>query len=93
MLEVGNHSREVDETTLAILTNKDLTAIDQVPLGIQGFRIYENPFFEIWLKPLQNGSKAIRFFNRGMQLIQYNIDWEKLLCLIRDYSVNEVWKI
>ena len=91
-LIAGNDLRTMDETTLSILSNKEMIAIDQDPLGIQGFRIYENPFFEIWLKPLQDGSKAVCFFNRGTNNVEYKINWKELLALTNDYQVLNVWE-
>ena len=90
-LIAGNDLRNMDEETLSILTNKEMIAIDQDPLGIQGFRIYDNPFFEIWLKPLKDGSKAVCFFNRGDEIVQYSINWKKLLNLSQDYQVRNIW--
>ncbi len=91
-LIAGNDLRTMDETTLSILSKKEMIAIDQDPLGIQGFRIYENPFFEIWLKPLQDGSKAVCFFNRGTNNVEYKINWKELLALTNDYQVLNVWE-
>lgn len=90
-LIAGNDLRLMGDTTLSILTNPTMIAIDQDPLGIQGFRIYEDPYFEIWLKPLQDGSKAVCFLNRGDEAIQYTIDWKELLELTSDYRVLNVW--
>lgn len=90
-LIAGNDLRDMDETTLAILTKKEMLQIDQDPLGIQGFRIYENPFFEIWLKPLMDGSKAVCFFNRGEDIVEYKINWKELLKITQDYRVYDIW--
>lgn len=89
-LMAGNDLRNMDEKTLRILSHKGLIAINQDPLGIQAFRIYQDPYFEIWLKPLQNGSKAISFFNRGDDLILYNIRWNELLKLDKEYYITDV---
>lgn len=90
-LMAGNDLRSMDETTLDILTNKEMIAIDQDPLGIQGFRIYKDPDFEIWLKPLQDGSKAVCFFNRGDNELEYTINWNELLQLDKIFEVFDIW--
>jgi alpha-galactosidase len=50
--------------TSAILTNKEVIAIDQDPLGKQGDRVSAVGPVEIWAKPLKGGDKAIGLFNR-----------------------------
>ena len=50
--------------TAAILTNHEVIAIDQDPLGKQGDRVSEVGPVEIWAKPLKGGDKAVGLFNR-----------------------------
>jgi len=90
-LIAGNDLRSMDEEVLKILTNKDMLVINQDPLGVQGFRIYEDPSFEIWIKPLINGGKAFCFFNRGNEIIDYLIDWKSLLPKHSRYEIFNVW--
>jgi alpha-galactosidase len=51
--------------TLAILTNRDVIAVDQDPLGKQGERIAASKATEVWMKPLKGGAVAVGLFNRG----------------------------
>lgn len=64
-LLAGNDLSNMKPETLAILMNKDIVAIDQDPLGVQGDRVYAEGPIEIWTKPLKDGSKAVAIFNRG----------------------------
>eukprot|EP01111_Echinosteliopsis_oligospora_P011322 TRINITY_DN3711_c0_g1_i1.p1 TRINITY_DN3711_c0_g1~~TRINITY_DN3711_c0_g1_i1.p1 ORF type:complete len:408 (-),score=106.69 TRINITY_DN3711_c0_g1_i1:33-1235(-) len=66
-LIAGNDLRNMTSDTLSILTNKEVIAVDQDPLGIQGHRIYqsEDKAAEIWTRPLYDGGLAVIFFNRG----------------------------
>lgn len=92
-LIAGNDVRNMNDTTLTILTHKEMIAIDQDALGIQGYRIYEDPFFEIWLKPLMDGSKAVLFFNRGNDKeIEYTANWALLLGMNSTYKVRDIWQ-
>jgi len=59
-LLAGNDLSKMDETTKSILINKEVIAVDQDKLGIQGSRI--GPL-QIWVKPLSDGSKAVALFN------------------------------
>ncbi len=64
-LLAGNDLSKMSPDTLAVLTNRDVIAIDQDPLGIQGDRVSETGPLEIWAKPLKGGAKAVGLFNRG----------------------------
>jgi alpha-galactosidase len=64
-LLAGNDLSNMSAATLAILGNKDVIAVDQDPAGVQGHRVWEQGPFEIWMKPLADGSKAFALFNRN----------------------------
>lgn len=76
-LIAGNDFRKMTKETLAILTNKELIAINQDELGIQGFKVAEENTFSIWAKPLKNGSWAISFFNKDAESKTIVYDWNK----------------
>ena len=63
-LLAGNDLSQMPPETTAILTNREVIAIDQDPLGKQGDRVSEVGPVEIWAKPLQGGDKAVGLFNR-----------------------------
>ncbi|HKS92067.1 MAG TPA: glycoside hydrolase family 27 protein [Tepidiformaceae bacterium] len=64
-LLAGNDLAKMTPETLAILTNPEVIAVDQDPKGVQGHRIWEQGPYEVWMKPLADGSKAVGLFNRG----------------------------
>ncbi len=64
-LLAGNNLAEMTPETLRLLTNPEVLAIDQDPLGVQGHRISMEGPLEVWVKPLADGSKAVGLFNRG----------------------------
>lgn len=51
--------------TIKTLTNRDVIAVDQDPLGRQGRRIRTNVSQEVWAKQLANGDRAVVLFNRS----------------------------
>ena len=59
-LLAGNDLSEMDETTRSILMNKEVIAVDQDEMGIQGFRL-EPP--QTWVRKLSGGAKAVAIFN------------------------------
>ena len=64
-LLAGNDLSKMDETTKSILMNKDVIAVDQDQLGVEGDRVTAVGPFEVWMKPLQGGAKAVALFNRS----------------------------
>jgi alpha-galactosidase len=64
-LLAGNDLSRMKPETAQILTNRDVIAIDQDPLGKQGDRVSAVGPVEIWAKPLKGGAKAIGLFNRN----------------------------
>jgi alpha-galactosidase len=64
-LLAGNDLSKMDDTTKSILINKDVIAVDQDRLGIQGDRVSAVGPFEVWMKPLEGGAKAVALFNRS----------------------------
>jgi len=64
-LMAGNDIAQMNEATRSILLNKDVIAIDQDHLGVQGHRVSKDGNAEVWVKPLSGGAKALLLFNRG----------------------------
>ena len=78
-LILGNDLNNMSDETLAIITNRDVIAIDQDPLGIQGFRTAKNEGgLEYWFKPLEGGDWAFCIFNRSETEQKATINWKKL---------------
>ena len=75
-LMAGNDLRNMTKQTKEILTNTEVIAIDQDPLGRQGFKIKDFGEFEVYYKPLQNGDVAICLFNRFDYPVDVEMDWE-----------------
>jgi alpha-galactosidase len=64
-LLAGNDLPNMKPEIKAILTNRDVIAIDQDPLGRQGSRIYSDGEVEVWTRPLAGGALAIAVVNVG----------------------------
>jgi alpha-galactosidase len=92
-LMAGNDLRSMSPETLAILTNREVIAVDQDPLGIQGRRVRDEGVKEVWMKPLADGSRAVILFNRGTEAGDIEVAWEEIglfpggAALVRD-----LWK-
>ncbi|MET0461738.1 MAG: glycoside hydrolase family 27 protein [Chitinophagaceae bacterium] len=64
-LIAGNDLRSMDKQTIDVLTNKEVIAINQDALGIQGFKHSVKDSVETWFKPLNGGDWAVVFLNRN----------------------------
>jgi alpha-galactosidase len=62
-LLAGNDLSAMSPATTAMLTNREVIAIDQDRAGIQGDRVSAEGPLEIWAKPLAGGAKAVGLFN------------------------------
>ena len=56
---------KLDDFTLSLLTNDEIIEVDQDPLGIQAHRVSQESETEVWVKDLEDGSKAVGLFNRN----------------------------
>ena len=77
-LLAGNDLTTMTPETVALLTNREVIAIDQDPLGKQGDRVSTEGPLEIWAKPLADGSKAVGVFNRHATALSIPVDFKQL---------------
>jgi alpha-galactosidase len=63
-LLAGNDLSTMKPETIAMLTNREVIAIDQDRLGKQADRVWAEGSQEIWGRSLADGSKAVGIFNR-----------------------------
>ncbi len=66
-LLIGCDLTRLDDFTLGLLSNDEVLAVDQDPLGKQATRVKEDveSGIEIWARPLADGTMAVGLFNRG----------------------------
>jgi alpha-galactosidase len=75
-LIAGNDLRGMSKETIEILTNREVIAIDQDSLGVQGFRYNDDEDgLEVWIKPLLHGDWAVCFLNRSAKTEKVDFDW------------------
>lgn len=75
-LLIGCDVTKMSNDTLAILTNKDVIAINQDALGVQGHKVAKNGELEVWAAPLANGDVAVVLFNRGDNIANITAYWK-----------------
>ena len=77
-LMAGNDLRNMSADTRAILLNHEVIAVDQDPLGVQGYRVRDSGFYEVWMRQLAGGERAVVLFNRGNKPMKITATWEEL---------------
>jgi alpha-galactosidase len=64
-LLIGCPIEQLDDFTLNLLTNDEVIAVNQDPLGKPARLILEENDFQVWLKPMEDGSSAVGIFHTG----------------------------
>ena len=95
-LLAGNDLRTMTPAIHDILTNREVIAIDQDPLGTQATRVWASEDSasvrkEIWTRPLAKGAHAVAVFNRGADSADVVVDFAKLGIDVRRKTVRDVW--
>lgn len=102
-LMAGNDLRDMSQETLNVLGNKEVIAVNQDSLGIQGFRHEVKDSIETWLKPLSDGKWALTLLNRGKINKTVTMNWDDfsvtdplhadrtLSTAGKGYSINNLW--
>jgi alpha-galactosidase len=95
-LIAGNDIRSMSTTTKAILTNPDVIAIDQDPLGKQGTRVATSSSLEIWSKELKDvdGKKArgVALFNRSGSAASMSVTWSQIGLAAGSATVRDLYE-
>jgi alpha-galactosidase len=68
----------MDDFTLSLLTNDEVLGVDQDELGRPGRRVAVDEGREIWIKDLEDGTKAVGVFNRGEKPEFLTVKWSDL---------------
>lgn len=82
------------------MTNREVIAVNQDSLGIEGFKYSSNDSIEVWFKPLEHGNWAMCFLNRGIvpKDVAFNFqkqnvsdDLSGMKIAKADYTLRNLW--
>jgi alpha-galactosidase len=91
-LIAGNDVRSMTAATNNILTNADVIAVDQDPLGIQGTPISTSTTLEVWSKKLSGtDTYAVVLFNRTTASADITVTWASLGLTTSSATVRDLW--
>jgi alpha-galactosidase len=77
-LLIGSDLSRLDPFTINLLTNDEVLAVNQDPLGKQAVQVKSNSSYEIWEKELDDGSKAVGLFNLTLKPLNIHVDLKDL---------------
>ena len=90
-LLIGCDMTQMDNFTLSLLTNDEVLDVSQDPLGKQATRVSKDGDLEVWAKEMEDGSKAVGLFNRGIWKSEIKVRWSEL-GLEGRHIVRDLWR-
>jgi len=91
-LMAGNDLRTMSAATRDILTNAEVIAVDQDPLGKQGRKVRDDGDLEVWARPLTDGSRVVILFNRGTEETRIAVSWPEIAYTENlEAKVRDLW--
>ena len=89
-LLIGGDIRDMGQFTVDVLSNDEVIAVDQDPLGKAAGRIAHNADTEIWARPLADGTMAVGVFNLGREKSHITVHWS-WLGMSGPQPVRDLW--
>jgi alpha-galactosidase len=91
-LLIGCDMTQLDDFTIGLLTNDEVLAVNQDPLGKPAGRVSQTDGgTEVWARDLEDGSKAVGLFNRGELPADVTVKWSDL-GLTGPQNVRDLWR-
>ena len=90
-LLIGCDMGKLDRFTLSLLTNDEVLAINQDALGKEATEVFKTAEYLIYVKDMEDGSKAVGIFNISGNYQTININWSDL-GISNYHKVRDVWR-
>jgi alpha-galactosidase len=91
-LILDSDPRALSRSTVRMLTNPQVIAIDQDPLGIQGAPVQRHGAGQVWSKRLVGGRRAVALLNRGSVPLRITTTARRVgLPPARAYRLQDLW--
>ena len=91
-LLIGCDMEKLDDFTMNLLTNDEVIAINQDPLGKQATCVQTIGDVRIYVKALEDGSHAVGFTNFGQEKAELTYSDFKKLGLKGNLNVRDLWR-
>lgn len=90
-LLIGCDMAQLDDFTLGLLKNSEVIDINQDPAGKQSIRVINKPDYQIWVKEMEDGSKAVGIFNMSNETSNITLNFADIK-LSGSKTVRDVWR-
>lgn len=90
-LLIGCDLSQLDPFTLNLLTNDEILAVNQDPLGKQAVQVKANTSYEIWMKEMEDGSLVVGSFNLTDKPMTIPVDIKDLQ-LSGKLKMRDLWR-
>lgn len=90
-LLIGCDLTRLDDFTLNLLTNDEVIAVDQDPLGNQAVPVIKKGNIQVWKKKLADGNYAVGIFNLGRETESYTLGFAEA-GLNSISSLRDLWR-
>ncbi len=91
-LIAGNDLRAMNDSTKAILMNREVIAVDQDWGGAQGHKMRDDGEQEVWMKPMANGARAVVLLNRDTAAARVRATATELGLTPGAHAVRDLWR-
>ncbi|WOL06028.1 alpha-galactosidase-like [Canna indica] len=90
-LLIGCDVRSISRDALEILSNSEVIAVNQDPLGVQGKKVVGGTT-EVWAGPLSGGKVAVVLWNRGGSPAKITARWYDIgLSMSANVNARDLW--
>lgn len=90
-LLIGCDMDKLDDFTLNLLTNDEVLAVDQDPLGKGAMQVAATDSVLVYEKGLADGSKAVAFFNTGSGVASAGVKFS-VLGISGSQKLRDLWR-
>lgn len=90
-LVATNDIRNMSAVYKEILTNPEVIAVNQDPLGKQAVRMISRDSVDVLLKPLSNGDHAVAVLNKGSKKQTVTLDFREI-GLEGSFIIRDLWQ-
>ncbi|CAA2978798.1 alpha-galactosidase 3-like [Olea europaea var. sylvestris] len=95
-LLIGCDVRNMTSETFEIISNEEIIAVNQDPLGVQGRKVYAygpDGCYQVWPGPLSGSRLVVSLWNRSSKNATITVNWAALgLESSTHVSVRDLWK-
>jgi len=90
-LLIGCDINSMDDFTINLLSNDEVLALDQDVLGKQAQQKLKKDGYQVWVKDLEDGNKAVAVFNLSNDYKDIQVNWQDI-GLNSTGKVRDLWR-